>query len=197
MNYEKIYHNFIESRRNMAIKGYSEVHHIIPTSLGGKDVGENKIVLSARDHYFAHRLLAKFAGPEMILALKMMCDVQNIGERFKPNSRAVAFAREQAAKVISEKLTGRILSKTHVLNISKNTHLRKLTKEQILKRIESRKIGKGYDQNKGSKRSIETKELLSVKAKQRKKVQCPHCNKIGAKPQMVQWHFENCKEVMQ
>lgn len=35
-----------------------EVHHIEPLSIGGVDVTANKIALSAKDHYNAHKLLA-------------------------------------------------------------------------------------------------------------------------------------------
>lgn len=35
-----------------------EVHHIEPTSIGGLDIDDNKIKLSGRDHYNAHKLLA-------------------------------------------------------------------------------------------------------------------------------------------
>jgi type I restriction enzyme M protein len=37
--------------------------------LGGSNDNENLIKLTAREHYFAHLLLAKFAGPKMIIAL--------------------------------------------------------------------------------------------------------------------------------
>lgn len=26
-------------------------------------------------------------------------------------------------------------------------------------------------------------------------VKCPHCDKVGGKPQMIQWHFNNCKNI--
>jgi hypothetical protein len=30
--------------------------------------------------------------------------------------------------------------------------------------------------------------------RQREIVTCPHCDKDGPKPQMIRWHFDNCKE---
>lgn len=42
-------------------------------------------------------------------------------------------------------------------------------------------------------RSEETKSKLSDKAKQRKKVTCPHCNKIGNPGNMAMWHLDKCK----
>lgn len=28
----------------------------------------------------------------------------------------------------------------------------------------------------------------------KEKIKCPHCNKVGGKPAMKRFHFENCKE---
>ena len=42
-------------------------------------------------------------------------------------------------------------------------------------------------------RSPETRKKLSDKAKNRPQIKCPHCNISGGKPQMMQWHFDNCK----
>ena len=38
---------------------YTEMHHIMPKSLGGSDAEQNLIKLSAREHYIAHWILAK------------------------------------------------------------------------------------------------------------------------------------------
>lgn len=38
---------------------YTESHHIIPTCIGGPDTEENRVLLSAEEHYTAHKLLAK------------------------------------------------------------------------------------------------------------------------------------------
>lgn len=45
----------------------------------------------------------------------------------------------------------------------------------------------------GKTHSKETKKLLSEKAKNRSKIECPHCKKIGAPSPMRRWHFDNCK----
>lgn len=38
---------------------YTEQHHIWPTSLGGQNIKSNKVKLSAKAHFVAHRLLTK------------------------------------------------------------------------------------------------------------------------------------------
>lgn len=45
----------------------------------------------------------------------------------------------------------------------------------------------------GKAHSEETKKLLSKKAKNRPKVKCPYCGKIGFKCNLVRAHFDNCK----
>lgn len=58
--YSKVYWNIINSRKKIN-RTYDfklhHRHHIIPTSLGGKDIEENKIVLTFKEHYICHLLL--------------------------------------------------------------------------------------------------------------------------------------------
>lgn len=64
------------------------------------------------------------------------------------------------------------------------------------KRVSTRKknIG-GYGKHMiGVPKSDETKIVLSLRARARKKVICPHCSKEGPIPQMKRWHFDQCKE---
>ena len=61
MNYNKLYHRFIESKRSrppIKESGY-DLHHIQPKSLSGKDKKTNLVKLTYREHYMAHRLLVK------------------------------------------------------------------------------------------------------------------------------------------
>lgn len=63
MNYNNIYVNLIASRRNMKrFKGdgtYYENHHIIPRCMNGSDEPSNFVLLTAREHFIAHKLLTK------------------------------------------------------------------------------------------------------------------------------------------
>ena len=64
------------------------------------------------------------------------------------------------------------------------------------KRVNSRKknVG-GYGKHMiGVPKSDKTKAALSLKAKARERIDCPHCNKNGPIPQMKRWHFDQCKE---
>lgn len=62
MNYMYHYQRLIQKRREFPITRkdcYCEKHHIIPKSLGGSDDQSNLIMLTAREHFIAHRLLLK------------------------------------------------------------------------------------------------------------------------------------------
>ena len=60
MNYELIYNNLvISAKKRDTTKGYVEVHHIIPRSVGGKNDKSNLVTFTAREHFIAHWLLTK------------------------------------------------------------------------------------------------------------------------------------------
>ena len=71
-NYKLKYKKFIESRprRTQTKPGY-EKHHILPVSLGGTDDKSNIIILTYREHYIAHKMLAKMYRGEK--KYKMVC----------------------------------------------------------------------------------------------------------------------------
>ena len=45
----------------------------------------------------------------------------------------------------------------------------------------------------GRKRNEETTNKMAERAKNRKKVECPHCHKVGDPGPFKHWHFDNCK----
>lgn len=61
MNYSRIYFDLIKKAKTQTVFGYTEVHHIIPVSLGGKDLPSNLVALTTRQHFIAHALLLKMA----------------------------------------------------------------------------------------------------------------------------------------
>lgn len=74
MNYEKHYNNLIKKALEREIpQGYTETHHIIPKCLGGTNDKDNLVVLTAREHYICHWLLAKqYKKKELYYAFSMM-----------------------------------------------------------------------------------------------------------------------------
>jgi group I intron endonuclease len=93
---------------------------------------------------------------------------------------------------------------------NKNTMHGKTHSEETKKKIsEKRKGHKHSDETKklyseqrlGIPKSEEHKQKQSNRQKTSEKntfrhiVKCPHCNKEGQKPNMLRWHFKNCKQI--
>lgn len=113
MNYQKIYLNIIEFRKNnpLELSCYGERHHIIPKCLGGTNVKNNIIRLSAREHFICHALLAEMYPPDteewykMNHAFKMMkCNSTDQQRYF--NSRLYDLKRSDFRKIMSVCQTG-------------------------------------------------------------------------------------------
>lgn len=65
MNYQKIYDQLIQKRRESILQRIGdftvECHHILPRSCGGTNDKINLVDLTLREHYIAHLLLVKIA----------------------------------------------------------------------------------------------------------------------------------------
>jgi hypothetical protein len=77
MNYTKIYEDIVrrgKTRNIVSDNVYYERHHIIPRCVGGEDIEDNIVILTAREHYIAHQLLIKMYPNEkkLIYAANMM-----------------------------------------------------------------------------------------------------------------------------
>jgi len=96
--YTKWYNSLINKAKDRTITGYTEKHHIIPSSLGGTDKKDNIVKLTPREHFICHLLLTKMTSGQhrykMNFALQMLSNVKNIGEgRYIPSSRMYDLAR--------------------------------------------------------------------------------------------------------
>lgn len=102
-----IYDRLIERAKTRSnATGYTERHHIIPRSLGGSDDHSNIVVLTAKEHYIAHRLLAKFTTGQdkhkMAYALFNMCTTSKQRPRYVPNARSYALIKAEMAESMKE-----------------------------------------------------------------------------------------------
>lgn len=100
MDYLKIYESLIEtSIKRPRPTGYTEKHHILPKSMGGTDLKENIAILSAREHFIAHLLLARiFNNREMWSAVYMMASTSLANsDRYTCTSKLYGLLREKAS----------------------------------------------------------------------------------------------------
>lgn len=113
MNYLKVYFNLVNSRKFLNRPNlYTEIHHIIPKSIYGKGLMDDKhiadvndkdnlVELTGREHFIAHWLLHRVFKENKKLqgAFWAMTMISPSQERdYIPSSRAVAEAREAHSK---------------------------------------------------------------------------------------------------
>lgn len=128
MNYKKHYDLLIEKALNRAdLKGYYEVHHIIPKCMGGSNDCSNLVRLTAREHYLAHWLLfEEYKTKELAYAFHRMHFGNKKTKRKKISSRAY----EELRKFQSELWAG-----------ENNPAKRKEVREKISKAVSGEKNG--------------------------------------------------------
>lgn len=111
MNYHRIYINIIINRKNNAINGYTETHHIIPRCLNGSNYKQNLVDLTAREHFICHLLLTKMYPEGSIPWIKMCKAFMNMfrqgnHKRYCP-SKWYEYCRIQVANANSINQTGK------------------------------------------------------------------------------------------
>lgn len=102
MNYLGTYNALIvKAKLRYNITGYTEIHHIIPKSFGGGNSDDNLVKLTGREHFIAHRLLAKiYPNSGMAHAVFRMACANN-GKYGVINSRTYEYLRKQHAIQVS------------------------------------------------------------------------------------------------
>jgi hypothetical protein len=192
MNYQKIYNQIIERAKSNIREGYLERHHIVPKSLGGTDDGSNLVLLTAREHYLCHWLLAKQTNDKrMWLAFSMMSVSSDKHQRIKSGR---VFERAK-------------ISRSYAMTGENNPMYGKKSAcvghtEETKQKIRESKLGKKRSPFKRSAASQETKDRISAankgkvahnKGKPTQKFQCIHCKKMVDVGNLNRWHNERCK----
>lgn len=94
--YTSWYYNIINKAKSRIIDDsiYTENHHIIPKSMGGRNTKDNLVKLLPKEHYICHLLLVKMVTGEnkrkMWYASYMM--MKGI-KRYKPSARMFQYVR--------------------------------------------------------------------------------------------------------
>ncbi|ARK07836.1 putative homing endonuclease [Aeromonas phage phiA8-29] len=105
MDYQKVYTSLISKRIAEPLKKskelYTELHHIVPRCLGGSDNPENLVRLTAREHFIAHRLLAKMYPSVIDLRFAALKMARKRGSSFM-NSRLFELYKTEHAEFMSK-----------------------------------------------------------------------------------------------
>lgn len=172
--YSKLYHNITYNAKQRITEGYTELHHIIPQSLGGSNDKENLVDLTAREHFICHWLLIKMTEGEdrskMLYALNGMKAENKYQQRYRTKITARVYEkyRIEHAENHSKVMKGR---PAHNKGRKMSEEQKQLLREKAKANHASGKIySKEWQQKRvakviGQKRSEETKLLMSLASK--------------------------------
>lgn len=111
--YSKLYYKITSNAKQRITEGYTELHHIIPQSMGGSNDKENLVDLTAREHFICHWLLIKMTEGEdrskMLYALNGMKAENRYQQRYhtKITARVYERYRVEHAENHSKRMKGR------------------------------------------------------------------------------------------
>lgn len=176
MNYQKIYDDLIsrakqENRKKVKGGTYYENHHIIPVCLGGLNDKDNLVLLTAREHFVAHKLLAEIYpnNNKLIYGFRVFLVFNKLGreDEYRITSREFERMRVDYSKVVSETHKGKKISDSQKLLISVKGKGRLHSDTTKSKMSESKKgwVGMVGENNHmfGKSHTDETKRLISIK----------------------------------
>ena len=110
MNYKNIYNKIVEKAISLNRKKkngeYYESHHIIPKCIGGEDIANNKVLLTAKEHYVCHHLLTYIYPSDNSIWFafwSMVNRKSNKQERYKCSARVYEKARNKIKEIQSKK----------------------------------------------------------------------------------------------
>ncbi|MDC8773567.1 HNH endonuclease signature motif containing protein [Roseateles albus] len=73
VNYQAAYDSLMDKARwRITLTCYSEWHHVLPSSMDGRDHPSNMVLLTAREHYLAHLLLYRMGHTNQIFSVNAM-----------------------------------------------------------------------------------------------------------------------------
>ena len=111
--YTKLYYKITSNAKQRITEGYTELHHIIPQSMGGSNDKENLVELTAREQFICHWLLIKMTEGEdrskMLYALNGMKAENRYQQRYhtKITARVYEKYRIEHAENHSKRMKGR------------------------------------------------------------------------------------------
>jgi hypothetical protein len=176
--YSKLYYKITSNAKQRITEGYTELHHIIPQSMGGSNDKENLVNLTAREHFICHWLLVKMTEgtdrSKMLYALNGMKAENKYQERYhtKITARVYEKYRIEHSENHSKTMKGRpAWNKGRKLEGEElEKHLeRTKNRKQMSPETKAKWITDRIATVTGTKRSEETKKNISLSLKGKSK----------------------------
>jgi hypothetical protein len=123
MDYRQAYSRLIFRATEREVLGYVERHHIVPKCLGGTDAADNIVLLTAREHFLAHKFLTRMypANKGVWYALIAMGRLPGMRARIFASERARAAQARVGTKYSSESRAKMSLAKKGKPSVSFDT----------------------------------------------------------------------------
>lgn len=137
MKSKLFYDQIIEGAQKNPPQGYSEVHHIIPRSLGGTNDQSNLVRLSARDHFQCHKLLIEMYDENSQEHRKLVYAFHKMAFGKQSKGYEITPEEYERIKVLNSKATTamnleRVQNGTHPFAGERGSEFQKLkSKEQL------------------------------------------------------------------
>lgn len=155
MNYQLIYDQLINRAKNENRKKdcgiYFEKHHIIPKCIGGDNKLNNLVLLTAREHFIAHKLLYNIY-PDDDRIYYALWRMSNPGKSKNQNRCYIINSKEY------ERYRNLFIEKIRSQKLGKN---RKPFSKNHCKNLSKSKLGHDYGMT-GKHHSEETKKKMSI-----------------------------------
>lgn len=210
--YTALYFKIIENARQNPYHGFTESHHIIPKALGGDNSVDNLVDLSAKEHWYVHKLLPKMttgdAKRKMLYAFGMF-RVDKTGNRIltakQYEESKLAFVEAHSKRNVEDSTKQKLrdinlaLPKDHhcvhcgglfTVGKYKQFHGDKCKQNpdidpEILEKRRTERKGVSF-----GKHNQEFKDMLE---RRKKSCICKHCGKTTDPGNHKQWHGDRCK----
>ena len=194
--------NIFSRKEANKILGYAENHHILPRSLNGKNIKNNLVFLTPKEHFICHRLLVRMTtGREKLLmlnALNIMLRINEFQHRIHVSSRVYEYVRIQRMKFTGPDHYNYGRKQSLEWREKRSKDYCGSGNPNFGKRYKIRDTTNYNNSNEqnpmfGKKHKTESLILMSETAKNRPKLQCTNCNKIVDVSNFARWHGPNCK----
>jgi len=205
MNHQKIYESIIQKaksenrvklRKNNLSYIYYENHHIVPKCLNGNDEKDNKVLLTAKEHFICHKLLTYIYKENLgIIRAFHLISYHNTYKKYV-SAKDYAYIKELFSLTEMPIETKQKISKSLSISVSgeKNGMFGRHHSQKSIQ-----KIKKNLDTKKEKNPMFEhiytdnTLQQMSISQKNRTKLRCPICKKLVDPGNFGKWHGSKCR----
>jgi hypothetical protein len=192
MNYEKIYTQLIDraqsENRQKGCGVYFESHHIIPKCLTGSNDKTNLVLLTAREHYVAHKLLCEIYIDNVKLHYAMWAMINGVTKRtgYRVTSWDYNRIKQNHCVSVQETHTNKIVSD----ETRNKQSIFRLNNERIMCQYcnvisDTGNINRWHNDN----CKDNPNNVLNIHTQHT----CEYCDIRTTKTNIIRWHNEKCK----